>query len=225
MLRHRGGGHEDLNRTRGTPVEHSIENAHALDRLPHISATTVKHLHIKCLLLGIGALGVVAVWAGGQRGLAPQEGIANFGKVNDGLYRGAQPDESGIQSLKRLGIKTIINLRMTNQLWKAEEATAHASGMVYTNLPMKGLGRPTDEQVAQALSLISALPSPVFIHCEHGCDRTGTLIACYRMKHDKWSSESALREAERYGMSRLERGMKKFVVDFEKRLDQESAKP
>src|SRR2546426_10837644 len=76
-------------------------------------------------------------------------------------FRLWMPDESGIQSLKRLGIKTIINLRMTNQLWKAEEAAARASGILYTNLPMKGLGRPTDEQVAQALSLIGTLPSPV----------------------------------------------------------------
>jgi protein tyrosine/serine phosphatase len=152
----------------------------------------------------------------GQRGLPPSEGIANFGKVNDKLYRGAQPDAAGITNLARLGVKTILNLRMTKDVWKAEAAAAAANGITCTNVPMKGLGRPTDAQVTNLLALIETLPAPVFIHCEHGCDRTGTIIACYRIRHDQWSSESALQEAAKYGLSKLERGMKKYILDYGK---------
>jgi len=175
-----------------------------------------QHNHIQGSHLLIVLVVVIAACAAGQRGLPPQEGIANFGKVAERLYRGAQPDESAIKNLKRLGIKTILNLRMTNEVMKVEEAEARANGMVYTNVPMSGVGRPTDEQVSKALSLIETLPSPVFVHCEHGCDRTGTIIACYRIRHDKWSSQSALREADQFGMSRLERGMRSYVENFGK---------
>src|SRR6266567_2981749 len=102
-----------------------------------------QHNHIqgshRLLVLAV----VIAACAAGQRGLPPQEGIANFGKVAERLYRGAQPDESGIKNLKRLGIKTILNLRMTNEVMKVEEAEARANGMVHTNVPMSGVGRPT----------------------------------------------------------------------------------
>ena len=159
---------------------------------------------------------VMGVLAGEQRGVAPQYGIGNFGKVNEHLYRGAQPDAAGIRSLKELGIRTIINLRMTNDVLLAEAAEAQTNGIVYTNVPLAGLGRPTDVQVNTVLALIQKAEAPVFIHCEHGCDRTGTIIACYRIKHDHWSVEDALQEAEHYGMSKLERGMKRYIEDFGK---------
>ena len=176
----------------------------------------VIYARTRLFLASLTLVCVTTICFASQRGLPPQEGILNFGKINDSLYRGAQPDAAGIQNLKHLGIKTIINLRMSGDVWKSEEAEASASGILYTNLPMKGLGRPTGEQVARALSLINTLPSPVFIHCEHGCDRTGTIIACYRMKHDQWSSRSSLQEARQYGLSGWERGMKKCVLDFGK---------
>ena len=157
-----------------------------------------------------------------QRGLPVQEGILNFGKISDNLYRGAQPDSSGIESLKRLGVKTIISLRKTNDLWKAEESVAKTNGITFVNIPMSGLGRPTPEAVQQILQIISSSPSPVFIHCQHGCDRTGTIIACYRIMHDQWTIDAALREAKLYGMSSLERGMKRFVHDFALALKKQS---
>jgi protein tyrosine/serine phosphatase len=172
---------------------------------------------MKRLLPILGLFFLLAIGAAGQRGMPPQEGIANFGKINDNLYRGAQPDTAAIVSLKRFGVKTIINLRMPGDTSKTETAEAQANGILYTNLPMSGISRPTDEQVNKALALIENLPAPVFVHCEHGCDRTGTIIACYRIRHDQWSNDSALREAEQYGLSKLERGMRRFIADFGKR--------
>ena len=167
-------------------------------------------LWLGCLFLAL-ANGFAA-----QRGLPPREGIANFGKVTEMLYRGAQPDAVGITNLSKLGIKTIINLRMPKEVWKDEETAARANGILYTNLPLRGLGRPMDRQVGEVLAIIAASPFPVFVHCEFGCDRTGTVIACYRIKNQRWPVESALQEARRYGMSKWERGMRRFILEFGK---------
>jgi len=148
------------------------------------------------------------------RGLPEQQGILNFGKVSERLYRGAQPDAAGIKNLGQLGVKAIINLRLTNDLWAAEASEAQAAGILYTNIPLRGLGRPTDEEIKQILSLIQTMPGPVFVHCQHGCDRTGTVVACYRIQHEQWSNEKAFKEAVRYGISKFERGMRKFIMSF-----------
>jgi tyrosine-protein phosphatase SIW14 len=171
---------------------------------------------VKSLLLSLALLLQLVGCATGPRGLPPVEGISNFHRVNDDLFRGGQPSHLGLEHLKRVGIKTIINLRMPEDRWVAEEAEARAQGINYTNVPMRGWGRPTDEQVAKALSLIETSPSPVFIHCKRGCDRTGTVIACYRIKHDLWTGRQALSEAGQRGMSKWEFGMKNFVLDFDR---------
>jgi uncharacterized protein (TIGR01244 family) len=141
--------------------------------------------------------------------------LPNFHQVNAGLYRGAQPKADGIQKLVALGIKTIINLRAADERSRQEETEARAAGLRYFNIPMEGLSRPKDEQVERALALIKDTQNqPVFVHCKRGADRTGTLIAIYRIMQDGWTSEDALREAKRYGMSWMEFGMKDYVKDY-----------
>jgi protein tyrosine/serine phosphatase len=151
-----------------------------------------------------------------QRGLPAQEGILNFGKVNDNLFRGAQPDAAAIKRLNELGVKTIIDLRTSGKAVKAEATTAAEHGILCTNIPLNGTRAPTDREVQKVLAAIESFPGPVFIHCQHGCDRTGTIVACYRIKHDGWSGEKALYEALKYGLSSLEPGMRRYILEFGK---------
>ena len=167
------------------------------------------------LFLGTGC-------ATGLRGLPPVGGIANFDEVNPHLYRGAQPDRAGLEYLHRLGIRTVIDLRMTNDVRIAEAEEVRAQGMNYFNVPMSGSGRPKMETVLTVLSIIETSPSPVFVHCHYGCDRTGTIIACYRMKHEEWKSSKALNEARIHGMYWWKFGMKNFVSDFEQHSEARS---
>jgi protein tyrosine phosphatase (PTP) superfamily phosphohydrolase (DUF442 family) len=171
---------------------------------------------MKRLFITLYTLFLVCICSAGERGVPATYGILNFGQVDQRLYRGAQPDEGGFANLKTLGIKTIINLRMANDVFKDELALVEKNAMVYTNVPMTGIGRPTDEQIHLILSLIENLPSPIFIHCQHGCDRTGTVVACYRIKHNGWTAATALQEARTYGLSIFERGMRSYVFDFAK---------
>jgi protein tyrosine/serine phosphatase len=141
--------------------------------------------------------------------------LPNFHRVNATLYRGAQPERGGIQRLSQLGIKTIINLRDDDARARSEEQEARAAGLRYFNVPFKRLGRPTDEQVTRVLGLINALDNgTVFVHCQHGADRTGIIVAIYRIDHDGWTSEQAKAEASRFGMKSWQLGMKEYIHDY-----------
>ena len=171
---------------------------------------------LKRLLLPLAVFCGIAICLAGERGLPMTEGILNFGRVNDALYRGAQPDAAAIIHLKALGVRTIVSLRTKQESSTTEAAEAIAAGINFTNVPLAGMGRPTDDEVTRILLLIEKSPGPVFVHCAHGCDRTGTIVACYRLQHDHWSLDAAMVEANRYGMSQFERGMRRFVADYAK---------
>jgi tyrosine-protein phosphatase SIW14 len=141
--------------------------------------------------------------------------LPNFHKVSDRLYRGGQPKAGGVKKLAEIGIKTIINLRGTDAVTRAEEAEAKAAGLSYFNISMPGLSRPTNEQIARVMAIIDAEENkPVFIHCKRGSDRTGTIVALYRISHDDWTADQAMSEAKRHGMSWMEFGMKDYVSDY-----------
>lgn len=150
-------------------------------------------------------------WAGD----ANVRGVPNFHQVNEHIYRGGQPSDAGWTGLAQLGVKTVIDLRLEEEHpTKVEAQAVQAAGMRYINIPMHGVIAPSDEQIAQALTLLDS-ESPVFVHCKRGADRTGTVIACYRMAHDRWDSGRALEEAKSYGMSFLQFGMKHYVTTFQ----------
>jgi tyrosine-protein phosphatase SIW14 len=144
--------------------------------------------------------------------------LPNFHQVNSQVYRGAQPKAGGLQRLKSIGIKTIVNLRGKHEKAGAEEDEARALGLRYYNVPLPELSSPNDKQVQQVLDIINAAENqPVFVHCRHGEDRTGTIIACYRITHDGWNASQAKREAEKHGMSWTQIGMKRYIDKFYKR--------
>jgi uncharacterized protein (TIGR01244 family) len=142
-------------------------------------------------------------------------GIPNFHKVDDRIYRGAQPNPQAWESLAQLGVKTVIDLRPSSEhSCKDEKQLVEAAGMQYVNVPLKGLVAPSNKSISKVLSLVDDSDGPVFVHCRRGADRTGTVVACYRITHDGWTNQKALREAASYGMSWLEFGMHRYVLGF-----------
>jgi protein tyrosine/serine phosphatase len=159
---------------------------------------------------------VIALVASASLAQAPSHReLPNFYKINERFYRGGQPKAGGVKKLAELGIKTIINLRGADELTQAEEDEAKAAGLSYFNISMPGLSRPTHEQISRVMEIVGAQESgPVFIHCKRGSDRTGTVVAVYRISHDGWTADQALTEAKRFGLSWMEFGMKDYVADY-----------
>src|SRR6266446_8088813 len=146
--------------------------------------------------LSMASILLVASTAGALAQGAHYPELPNFHQVNAQLYRGAQPKAGGVKRLAQLGVKTIINLREEKGLAQAEEKEARAAGLRFFNIPFKRTGRPTDEQIERVMALLNdSSNQPVFVHCQLGSDRTGLVIAIYRITHDSWTSERAKAEA------------------------------
>lgn len=149
-------------------------------------------------------------------------GIPNSGKINDHLYRGAQPRDTGLLELKKLGITTIVDLRDEDSAksdW--EEKRAESLGIRFVHLPVSGWSPPTNAQVAQFLSIFRDSPqAKVFVHCRYGEDRTGVFIASYRMTFEKLPPDQALKEMYYFGFNGFwHPSMVSFVRQFPARLN------
>lgn len=143
--------------------------------------------------------------------------LKNFGKVNDNYYRGSQPGEKEIEQLKRLGVKTIIDLRKDKVPQEAQWASK--AGLRYFNIPMNASRRATAEQTAYFLNLVNDPDNgPVYVHCKGGRHRTGALSAVYRITRDGWTADQAWAEMKRYdfddGIFGGPGDQKKFVYSF-----------
>jgi uncharacterized protein (TIGR01244 family) len=157
--------------------------------------------------------------AGFSQAAVKVEGVGNFMKVNDHVYRGAQPTEEGFKNLAKLGIKTVIDLQQTGDERARDEARwVKAAGMQYVSIPMKGMERPKDADVAKVLALLEdETTGPIFVHCHAGADRTGGVIACYRIEHDGWTNKRALEEAKKMGTTWIHFAIHDYIKDFHPR--------
>ncbi len=141
--------------------------------------------------------------------------VRHFAQVDEAIYRGGEPSEAGLRDLAALHVKLVVDLREKGSGTKREEAEVEALGMEYRNFPLRSFSAPSVEQIDTLLAILSNKADlPVFVHCWRGKDRTGTVIACYRIRHDGWSNARALKEANSHGLSYAERGMRSFILHF-----------
>jgi protein tyrosine/serine phosphatase len=158
--------------------------------------------------------------AGFAASSAPQNiaGVGNFQKVDDHVYRGAQPTRDGFINLSKLGIQTVIDLREPGDRSATERKWVTDAGMRYISVPMYGMAAPSNESVLKVLGLLEDRGTgPVFVHCKRGADRTGGVIACYRVEHDHWQNDRALAEARSMGMSWFQTAIQSYVRKYQAR--------
>ncbi|MCP4112909.1 MAG: dual specificity protein phosphatase family protein [Desulfobacteraceae bacterium] len=144
-------------------------------------------------------------------------GLPNFHKVTDDLYRGAQPEKAGFQELKKMGIKTIVNLRS----FHSDRDKIGNTGLVYEHIYMKSW-HPEEKELVRFLKIVTDKKrTPVFVHCMHGADRTGLICATYRIAVCGWTKENAIREMKKGGF-----GFHKFwagnIVKYINKIDFDS---
>jgi len=131
-------------------------------------------------------------------------GIGNAGRVSEFLYRGAQPRENGYAQLRQLGIAIVVDLRNRGESQQRERQAVEANGMRYIGMPVSGTEGPSEEQIAAFLTLLREHAGHrLFVHCQHGADRTGVMIAAYRMSAEGWTAAQALEEMRAYHFHRL----------------------
>ena len=138
-----------------------------------------------------------------------------FIRVNDHLYRGAQPAVWGYKTLASMGIKTVVDLRGDGISEALEDKLVKSHGMNFISISLDGHKAPSEDEITRILKVLDDQTKwPIFIHCRRGADRTGTVMACYRITHDHWDNQRALAEALSFDMDPAQTLMQKFILQF-----------
>jgi tyrosine-protein phosphatase SIW14 len=128
-------------------------------------------------------------------------GVKNFGEVTPTLYRGAQPSHEGYEALAKMGVSIVVDGRLSGH--DSERKDVEKAGMQYVAIPWHCLF-PKDDVFARFLAVLRAHPGKkVFVHCRYGDDRTGMMIAAYRMSVEGWTADEARREMNQFGFSQV----------------------
>ena len=144
------------------------------------------------------------------RRLPDARGVAYAAEVAPGLYRGGQPNADGIAWLKSMGIKTVLNLR--HRHGDGEKRLVESAGLRYERIALASNDTPRSEQVARFLEIVRD-PSlrPLYVHCQHGVDRTGAMMAVYRIEDEGWSNPEAFAEMEFFDAHLMWQDLRNFV--------------
>jgi protein tyrosine phosphatase (PTP) superfamily phosphohydrolase (DUF442 family) len=185
--------------------------------------------HVRKFFLAVVILQIALLSAGAAAQTAtrpstppPQPiSIENFGKVNDNYYRGSQPDAAQFRDLKRLGVKTVIDLR-EDKLAEASD-WAKAAGLQYINIPLTTKRAATEDQSSYFLKLVNDPANwPIYVHCKGGRHRTGEMTALYRITRDGWTAVQAYEEMKQYDFEDsffYPRTLKKYVFSYYERFN------
>lgn len=130
--------------------------------------------------------------------------IRNFRQIEGtSNYRSAQPplEESFFRYLKdEYGIENILNLRdEISKNGKTEGQVVRDAGLNYENIHLTSKP-PSDSQWSRISQLLDG--GKTLIHCQHGADRTGAIVAKYRIQNQSVDKYDAYKEAEMYGFKK-----------------------
>ena len=150
------------------------------------------------------------------------DGVGDFAMVTPTLYRGGQPSRVGYEALAKMGVNIVVDARLSGK--GNERKDVEKAGMQYVSIPWHCLF-PKDEVFARFLALLRDNPGKkVFVHCRYGDDRTGMMIAAYRMSVQGWTAAEALREMDDFGFHHLVcHSLNEYEHNFPERLKQNPA--
>ena len=149
-----------------------------------------------------------ATWAQPVIGSA----LGNWYRVSTDLYRCQQPSAAEMKLLEAFGIKAVVNLREFHS--DADEAAGTA--LVLSEIKLDA-GELTYAQLVAALRLVRAAPKPVVVHCWHGSDRTGAVVAGWRIAAEGWTPADAVDEMVHggYGMHSMYGNLRTLVAGID----------
>lgn len=180
-------------------------------------STFMRNIRHAVVAFGLVGLALTLTSSSARTSEVPGITIENFAKVDDHLYRGSQPNQEQFAELKRLGVKTVIDLRADYK--KEAEGWVRDLGMNFYRIPLKTRVAATEEQTRYFFSIVDDPANwPVYVHCKGGRHRTGAMAGIYRITHDGWTAEQAWQEMKAYdfnnGLFGGPPAQKKFVFSF-----------
>lgn len=116
--------------------------------------------------------------------------LENLHLVSPEIYRSGQPSNKELRMLcEQLGVKSVLTLRN----WHDDKDEGKDLPLTLYRVNMEA-DEVDPAKVAQALKIIAEAPKPMLIHCWHGADRTGLMVAAYRMTTQGWNPAQATDE-------------------------------
>lgn len=115
--------------------------------------------------------------------------LGNFYEIDPGLYRSDQPKEKDFAALEKYGIREVLSLRYFFGDTRKARNTSLKLHRIRTHA-----GKIRLDQMVEALKIIRDKKGPLLIHCWHGSDRTGAIVALYRMVFQGVDKEVAIDE-------------------------------
>lgn len=157
----------------------------------------------------------------GDQAQQPATDLPNFGKVENWLYRGAQPTEDGLEQLYQKGVRFIVDLRTDEQQIESEQQLCRYHDLHFVSIPIGERNAPTQQDVNLFMDVVETArqsqgDGAVFVHGRAGADRTGTLVAIYRELRDKYTFDQAYKEMLQFGFDESKNAMKDFVASMAK---------
>lgn len=159
------------------------------------------------------------IWA---TSLNVSKGLPNLNRINSTLYRSAQPTKKGFEFLSHQPrlylldqpIKTVLSLRAFH-----DDANVMSSSSPLRSEQIRfNTWHPEREDILKFLR-IATTPElqPVLVHCQHGSDRTGTMIAIYRIVVEGWTKEQAKAEMVQgdFGFHPIWQNLLHFIDDLD----------
>ena len=120
-------------------------------------------------------------------------------QVDTKLWRSGRPESSEFSDIKKF-FKTVVSLEGEREdLKEADELSPVcliSKPITFEEIYFTGI---TQLYLSNILNAIGGDETPVLVHCEHGEDRTGLVVACYRVQVNHWTKEEAWAEALKYG--------------------------
>ncbi len=124
----------------------------------------------------------VALQVVGPDGTRPPgiTGIDHARVVDDVVWRGGAPSAEGYESLLANGVTTIVDLRASTSF--AELESVRALGFSVVHLPVNDGEAPPQASIDRLMEVVTASPGKVFVHCQAGVGRTGSVVAAYQVR-------------------------------------------
>lgn len=141
--------------------------------------------------------------------------VAGVTEVGPGLWRGGNPKARGLTRLKGLGVHTIIDLMDEENI--ESRKCANRLGLQYVNIPLRRTKSIPLDAITQFLAVVNnPAYKPIYVHCRSGRDRTGAMIAIYRISVENWPVSAAYKEMRTYGFNPMFRKLSRSVEEFGK---------